>query len=118
MYLDGYFDEDIQQTAYSVNIYLRPRAKAYDLTRHSLHNIEHQLGPRILCAFSSKPKRASAKQRKDAAAESDSDSDEPLIRPKPRRKRKAAAPIVEDDSDGEDFTELLKIFTAACGGAG
>ena len=117
LYLDGYLQENVQQTPYSVIIYLRPRAKAVDLTRFSCDAVESGSGPRIVCNFSSKPKRANGKQRK-LPAQSDSEAEpEPEAQPtraKSTRKRKApptrgakASPELIDSSN-EDFTEQLQ----------
>lgn len=109
LYLNGYFDEDIQQTAYSINIYLRPHAKAGDLLRHSLDAVERGSSPRIVCTFLGKAKRAAGKQRRDAA-QSDSEEDDAPICAKPRRKRKApnnTSSLVNDGDDDEDFTEQI-----------
>lgn len=111
LYASGYFDEDIQQTAYSVNIYLRPGIQASALTRLSMDSVERGQDPRIVCDFLTKSRKTTGKQRQDAA-QSDSEveymSGTAKPKPKPRKKkptkRKAS---VESISGEEDFTAAL-----------
>ena len=111
LYLDGFLGEDIQQTAYAVNIYLKPHRKARDLLRHSLDEVERGNGPRIVCPFLGKSKRASGKQRKHVEQLSSEDEDAP-IRAKSARKRKTRNTSPHflhcDDADDEDYTEQIR----------
>ena len=120
LYLDGYLEENIQQNAYAVNIYLHAHDVARDLTRYSSEAVAGGKGPRVVCTFLNKPKRANGKQAKDAAI-SDSASEDAPVQKQTSRKRKAPAPkptskkgkraVVnggDDDAEDEDFTHELQ----------
>lgn len=117
LYASGYFDEDIQQTAYSVNIYLRPGVQASALTRLSMDSVERGQDPRIVCDFLTKSRKSTGKQRQDAAP-SDSEVEYMSATTKPKPKSRTRKPTkrkasIEIDSSEEDFTAALDAQDAA-----
>lgn len=136
MILTGYIEELFSQTAYSINVYVKPGANAIRLTRLTRVDIESRKGPQIRCTFRVKAKtksqsKAKGKGKKAAAdsEEDESDVDGPIdkfIAPSKRKRTTnqdesftgllaAADNLYEDDSDDIESEEPWQVWQYSIG---
>lgn len=115
MMLDGYLEEVFSQTAYAINVYIKPGANAIRLTRLSRDDIENVRGPRLLCTFRVKSRAsnrrvstAKVKRRQLAGSDEDesdaSENNRPMDRfvaPKKRKMESEKTKVQCDASEGD-----------------
>ncbi|KAI8971288.1 ATP-dependent DNA helicase [Trametes punicea] len=106
--VEGYLEMSFSPTAYSVNVYVKPSAKAMRFTRFSRADIEQGKGPQFTCAFLKKGAKRKVAGASSSAAGTASKKAEKVQKPKstPRAAKAATRTSIAHGKRKRQASEL------------